>query len=58
MPPFTGVVEGIGLVVDGAGVLAIVLGLLLATLRFAAAAFVHGRRRQARRKGGGRRPSG
>jgi uncharacterized membrane protein len=37
MPRFTDVVEGIGLVIDGAGVLAIVLGLLLATIRYAAA---------------------
>ena len=37
MPRFTDVVEGIGLVIDGAGVLAIVLALLLATTRFAAA---------------------
>jgi uncharacterized membrane protein len=35
MPTFTNVVEGIGLVIDAAGVLAIVLGLLLATLRYA-----------------------
>jgi uncharacterized membrane protein len=35
MPTFTEVVESIGLVIDGAGVLAIVLGLLWATLRFA-----------------------
>jgi uncharacterized membrane protein len=40
MPTFTNVVEGIGLVIDGAGVLAIVLGLLIATIRFA----VSGRR--------------
>jgi uncharacterized membrane protein len=38
MLTFTDVVEGIGLVIDGAGVLAIVLGLLVASLRFAAAA--------------------
>jgi uncharacterized membrane protein len=37
MPTFTNLVEGIGLVIDGAGVLAIVLGLLVATIRFAAA---------------------
>ena len=37
MPTFTEVVEAIGLVIDGAGVFAIVLGLLIATLRFAAA---------------------
>ena len=37
MPTFLEVVEGIGLVIDGAGVLAIVLGLLVATFRFAAA---------------------
>ena len=35
MPTFTEIVEGVGLVIDGAGVFAIVLGLLLATLRFA-----------------------
>ena len=36
MTTFTEVVEGVGLVVDGLGVLAIVLGLLLAALRFVA----------------------
>jgi uncharacterized membrane protein len=35
MSTFTEVVEGIGLVIDGLGVLAIVIGLLLASLRFA-----------------------
>jgi uncharacterized membrane protein len=35
MPTFTNVVEGIGLVIDAAGVFAIVLGLLFATLRYA-----------------------
>jgi uncharacterized membrane protein len=35
MPTFIDIVEGIGLVIDGAGVFAIVLGLLLATLRYA-----------------------
>jgi uncharacterized membrane protein len=35
MPTFIDIVEGIGLVIDGAGVLAIVVGLLLATFRFA-----------------------
>jgi uncharacterized membrane protein len=35
MSTFTEVVEGVGLVVDGLGVLAIVFGLLVATLRFA-----------------------
>jgi uncharacterized membrane protein len=37
MSTFTEVVEAIGLVIDGLGVLAIVLGLLLPTLWFAAA---------------------
>lgn len=37
MPTFTTVVEGIGLMIDGAGVAVIVLGLLVATIRFAAA---------------------
>jgi uncharacterized membrane protein len=37
MSTFTLVVEGIGLTIDGLGVLAIVLGLLFATLRFASA---------------------
>jgi uncharacterized membrane protein len=37
MSMFTDVVEVIGLVIDGVGVLAIVLGILFATLRFAAA---------------------
>ncbi len=36
MPTFKEAVEGIGLVVDGAGVLAILLGLIVATTRFAA----------------------
>jgi uncharacterized membrane protein len=36
MPMFKEAVEGIGLVIDGAGVLAIVLGLLAAAFRFAA----------------------
>jgi uncharacterized membrane protein len=34
---FTEMVDGVGLVIDALGVLAIVLGLLLATLRFVAA---------------------
>jgi uncharacterized membrane protein len=37
MPTFKEVVEGIALVIDGAGVLAIILGVLVATFRFAAA---------------------
>jgi uncharacterized membrane protein len=37
MPTFTDIVEGIGLVIDGAGVLAIVVGILVATLQLAAA---------------------
>src|SRR5690242_18311541 len=37
MPTFTNIVESIGLVIDGAGVLAIVVGLAVATIRFAAA---------------------
>src|SRR5215471_16953452 len=37
MSTFTEVVEGIGLEIDGLGVLAIVLGILLATVRFGAA---------------------
>jgi uncharacterized membrane protein len=36
VPTFTSVVEGVGLVIDAAGVLVIVLGLLVATIRFAA----------------------
>ena len=35
MPTFTEVVETIGLVIDGAGVLVIVLGILIASSRFA-----------------------
>jgi uncharacterized membrane protein len=35
MPSFKEVVEGIGLAIDGAGVLAIVIGLLVAASRFA-----------------------
>ena len=35
MPTFKDTVEGIGLVIDGAGVLAIVLALLIATTRYA-----------------------
>jgi uncharacterized membrane protein len=35
MPTFKESVEGIGLVIDAAGVLVIVLGLLIATIRFA-----------------------
>ena len=35
MPTFKEVVEGVGLVIDAAGVLAIVLGLLVAAVRFA-----------------------
>lgn len=35
MPTFKEVVEGIGLTIDGAGVFAIVLGLLFATTRYA-----------------------
>lgn len=35
MLSFKEVAEGVGLVIDGAGVLVIVLGLLLATIRFA-----------------------
>ena len=34
MPPFTEIVDAVALVVDGAGVLIIVLGLLFATGRF------------------------
>ena len=37
MPTFKEVVEGVALVIDGAGVLAIILGILVATFRFAAA---------------------
>jgi uncharacterized membrane protein len=37
MPTFIEVVEGIGLVIDGAGVLAIVVGLAAATFRYASA---------------------
>jgi len=36
MPSFKQVVEGVGLVIDGAGVIVIVLGLLVATGRLAA----------------------
>ena len=36
MPTFKEVVEFVALVIDGAGVLAIVLGVLVATIRFAA----------------------
>ncbi len=36
MPTFKDTVEGIGLVIDAAGVLAIVIALLFATIRFAA----------------------
>ena len=36
MPTFKEVVEGVALVIDGAGVLAIILGILVATFRFAA----------------------
>jgi uncharacterized membrane protein len=35
MPSFKEAVEGVGLIIDGAGVLAIVLGLVFATARFA-----------------------
>ena len=35
MPTFKEVVEGVGLVIDGAGVLAIALGLVVALVRFA-----------------------
>lgn len=37
MPTFKEAVEGVGLVVDAAGVVAIVLGLLIATVRYAMA---------------------
>ena len=36
MPTFKEVVQSVGLVIDGAGVLAILVGLVLATLRFVA----------------------
>lgn len=39
MPTFKEAVDGVGLVIDGAGVLAIVLGLLVATGRFAVFGF-------------------
>jgi uncharacterized membrane protein len=39
MPTFKEVVESIGLVIDGAGVLVIVLGLVVAAFRFAVAGY-------------------
>lgn len=39
MPTFKEVVEGVGLVIDGAGVLVIVVGLLVATSRYALLGF-------------------